>query len=71
MKNIDIDFKPEDFSRRKFINYAMAAGIAIPALSAIPALNCAHGGVFQRPKDLENFQWNCHEPDCDFHSKIA
>ena len=41
-------------SRRKFINYAMAAGIAIPALSVVPGLNCAHGGVFQRPKDLEN-----------------
>ena len=54
MKNINIDFKPEDFSRRKFINFAMAAGIAIPVLSSIPALNCAHGGVFQRPKDLEN-----------------
>ena len=54
MKNINHEFKPEDFSRRKFINYALAAGIAIPALSAIPALNCAHGGVFQRPKDLEN-----------------
>ena len=54
MKNINLEFKPEDFSRRKFINYALAAGIVIPALSSIPALNSAQGGVFQRPKDLEN-----------------
>ena len=39
MKNINLEFKPEDFSRRKFINYALVAGIAIPALSSIPALN--------------------------------
>ena len=54
MKNINLDLKTEDFSRRKFINYAMAASVAIPVFSAIPALNCAHGAVFQRPKDLEN-----------------
>ena len=54
MKNINIDFNPEGFSRRKFINYAMAGGVAIPLLSVMPPSNRAYGGVFQTPKDLEN-----------------
>ena len=28
MKNINLEFKREDFSRRKFINYALVASIS-------------------------------------------
>ena len=48
MKNI------EKFSRRKFINYTLVGGIAIPLLTIIPESNKAYGAVFQTPKDLEN-----------------
>ena len=46
--------KSHDCSRRKFLNYTMVGGIAIPLLSIIPVSNEASGGVFQTPKDLEN-----------------
>ena len=48
MKNI------EDFTRRKFINYSMVGGVALPLLSLMNCPNVAHGGVFQTAKDLEN-----------------
>jgi len=46
--------KSHNCSRRKFLNYTMVGGIAIPLLSIIPVSNEASGGVFQTPKDLEN-----------------
>ena len=48
MKNI------EYFSRRKFLNYTMIGGVAVPLLSGIPLSNGVYGAVFQTPKDLEN-----------------
>ena len=48
MKNI------EYFSRRKFLNYTMIGGVAVPLLSGIPLSNEVYGAVFQTPKDLEN-----------------
>ena len=48
MKNI------EDFTRRKFLNYSMVGGVALPLLSLMNCQNVAHGGVFQTAKDLEN-----------------
>ena len=48
MKNI------EDFTRRKFLNYSMVGGVALPLLSLMNSQNVAHGGVFQTAKDLEN-----------------
>ena len=48
MKNI------EDFTRRKFLNYSMVGGVALPLLSLMNLQNVAHGGVFQTAKDLEN-----------------
>ncbi len=48
MKNI------EDFTRRKFLNYTIVGGVAIPLCSIIPNSNEAYGGVFQTAKDLEN-----------------
>lgn len=48
MKNI------ENFTRRKFLNYTMVGGVAIPLFSIIPNSNEAYGGVFQTAKDLEN-----------------
>ena len=48
MKNI------EDFTRRKFLNYSMVGGVALPLLSLMNCQNIAHGGVFQTAKDLEN-----------------
>ena len=48
MKNINLDFKPEDFLEEIYLLYN-GCRLAIPALSTIPVLNCAHGRVF---KDL-------------------
>ena len=48
MKNI------EYFSRRKFLNYTMIGGVAVPLLSGIPLSNEVYGAVFQTPKDIEN-----------------
>ena len=44
----------DNFSRRKFLNYTMIGGIAVPLLSGIPLSNEVYGAVFQTPKDLEN-----------------
>ena len=44
----------ENCSRRKFLKYTMAGGIAIPLLSVIPPSDDAFGAVFQTPKDIEN-----------------
>ena len=44
----------EKFSRRKFLNYTVIGGVAIPLISGIPVSNEVYGGVFQTPKDLEN-----------------